>query len=308
MKPRKIILLSACAILLCICILQAVLKQGDKIKSFKVSEKPDEITIKTPATEFTLTKDGDEWLIGDKKYTGNTTTIESLINSASTLKGLEKVGSLSNDTIMNRYELNKEKENIVTLKKEGKVLTEIHIGKTSSTGSQSYATIGNSKDIYLMAGNLEAELVKNMNDLRSKTIYKYNASEVNAVSITTYDGNKQNNFSIARLIQGEDTMWTFSEPDKELDEDKASEWFASLASLSTNKWYEDSDKPTDGRHVLTAKIEAGKDHLTLEVYEVLNDEGKVTSSYATCNNTPYTFGITGSTINKYKKDTGYFEK
>ena len=308
MKPRKIILLSACAILLAICIIQAVLKQGDKVKTFNISEKPDEITIKAPENEFTITKNGDDWLIGDKKYAGNTTSVESLINSASTLKGLEKVGSLSNDTIMNRYELNKEKERIVTLKKDGKILIEIHIGKTSSTGSQSYATIGSSKDIYLMAGNLEAELVKDMNDLRSKNIYKYNASEINAASITTYDGEKQENFSIARLVQGEDTMWTFSEPDKILDEDKAAEWLSSLAALTTNKWYEDSDKPTGGRHVLTAKIEAGKDHLTLEAYEVLNDEGKVTSSYATCSNTPYVFGITSSTINKYKKDAGYFEK
>ena len=60
MKPRKIILLSSCALLLIICILQGISKTKDTVKTFEFSETPDAISIQKPDGEIKLVLENEE--------------------------------------------------------------------------------------------------------------------------------------------------------------------------------------------------------------------------------------------------------
>lgn len=311
MKPRKIILLTACAVLLCICIIQAVMKNGDKVKNFNISEKPDEIAFVTPSGNYTLVLEDENWYIGEKRYIGNKSIIESLIESASEIKALDKVGKNSSEAFASLYELNEGKVSNVTLKKDGKVLRTINVGKTSTTGSQTYITLDDSKDIYLVSGNLQSDVVKSTNDLRSKEIYSYDKDEISSVSITTYPTIENNfaeekTFSVGKVGDGEDAMWTISVPDVQVNAENASSYFGSITYLSTTKWYEDDEIPANGVKSLSVKMYIGNKPFTLDVYNTYTEEGKNGTSYAKCSLTPYAFMINGNVVNKYKKELEYF--
>lgn len=311
MKPRKIVLLAACAILLCIFIVQTVMKNGDKVRTFELSQKPDEIAFVTPEGNYTLVQSGDEWAIIEKNYAVTKSVVDSLIESASAVKALDKVGKLSNDTLSIRYELGAEKASVVTLKKDGKVLRTLTIGKTSSTGSQTYACFDDDKDVYLVAGNLRNDIVKSVNDLRSKTVYSFEKDDITSISVTTYpvqnsEETEEKSFTVSRIGSGENAMWTISEPNVQVNGETAADWFGSVATLTTTKWYEANEVPANGVHAMTVKMSVGNKNITIEVYNTYTEEGKNGTSYATTSLNPYTFLITGSNVNKFKKTVEYF--
>jgi len=311
MKPRKIVLLAACAILLCIFIVQTVMKNGDKVRTFELSQKPDEIAFVTPEGNYTLVQSGDEWIIIEKNYAVTKSVVDSLIESASAVKALDKVGKLSNDTLSIRYELGAEKASVVTLKKDGKVLRTLTIGKTSSTGSQTYACFDDDKDVYLVAGNLRNDIVKSVNDLRSKTVYSFEKDDITSISVTTYpvpnsEDIEEKSFTVSRIGSGENAMWTISEPNVQVNGETAADWFGSVATLTTTRWYESNEVPANGVHAMTVKMSVGNKNITIEVYNTYTEEGKNGTSFATTSLNLYTFLITGSNVNKFKKTVEYF--
>lgn len=311
MKPRKIVLLAACAILLCTFIVQTVMKNGDKVRNFDLSQTPDEISFVTSEGSYTLVQSGSEWTINEKDYAINSNVVESLIEAASSVKALDRLGKLSNETLSIRYELNAEKASVVTLKKDGKVLRTLTIGKTSSTGSQTYACIDDDKDVYLVAGNLHSDILKSLNDLRSKQIYSFDKEDITSISVTTYPlpvsgETEEKSFTVSRIGSGENAMWTISEPNVQVNAETAASWFGSVATLTTTKWYEANEIPANGVHAMTVKLSAGNKNITLEIYNTYTDEGKNSTSYATTSLNPYTFLITGSNVNKFNKTVEYF--
>ena len=134
MKPRKIILLSSCALLLIICILQGISKTKDTVKTFEFSETPDAISIQKPDGEIKLVLENGEWFVGEKKYPTLQSTVDSIIDDIKSVRALDKVGKANNQNMLDRYELNDGQKIVVTASLNGKVLRTIHIGKTSSTG------------------------------------------------------------------------------------------------------------------------------------------------------------------------------
>lgn len=311
MKPRKIILLAACAILLCVCIVQAVMKNSDKVRTFALSDKPDEISFVTAEGNYTLVLEDDTWYIGEKRYVGNNNIIDPLIEAASSIKVLDKVGKASSESAAIRYELNEGKVAVVTLKKDGKVLRTMNIGKTSTGGSQTYITMDGSNDVLLVSGNLRNDVVKSTNDLRSKVIYNYNVDNMSSVTITSYptienEFAPEKSFTIGKVGTGEDAMWTISVPDVQVNAENADAFFRSITFLSTTKWYEDNEIPANGVKSLSVKIYEGNKSFTLDIYNTYTDEGKTGTYYAKCTLTPYAFLIAGNAVNKYNKTLDYF--
>ena len=62
MKTRKIILIAADVLLLAVCIFQWISAANDSVKNFEFKEEPDELVIEKSNGNFTLVKQGDDWL------------------------------------------------------------------------------------------------------------------------------------------------------------------------------------------------------------------------------------------------------
>ena len=141
MKTRKLVLIIADVLLLAVCIVQFALSARDTTKYFTFKDEPDSMEIVTPGETISLVKEGDNWVIGDKKYPANISVIDGYVSAIKNIRALDKVGSTSSDAVAERYELVDGKKTIVTAKLGDKVLRTLEIGKTAVSSSQCYATV-----------------------------------------------------------------------------------------------------------------------------------------------------------------------
>ena len=298
MKTRKIILIAADVLLLAVCIFQWISAAKDDVKNFEFKEEPDELVIEKSDGSFTLTKQGETWVIGDKKYPANEGTVDSMVSSIESIRALDKMGKASNEVIAARYDLTETKSINVTANAAGKTLRKICIGKESSTGTQCYATIDGGDEVYLIADNLVSTFNKSIDDLRSKTVYQVNKDSITAVTSTDAEGNT---WTVSCAGGVEDLTWSVSGAEGEVDSNAASDWFKNLATLVTTRWYGDNENPA-GIKDNTVKITAGTKVVTVELYKIPaeGDDGKA-SFYGKCSESPYYFELPSYTVQKFQK-------
>ena len=298
MKPRKIILLAGCAVLLCICIVQGISSASDKVKIFEFSDDPDEIVLEKPDGTLTLVKNGDEWLLGDKKYPAAGSAVDDMINALKSIKALDKVGSASSENALTRYDLIEGKATTATAKKGGKVLRSVTVGKDATAGSQSYITIDGGKDVYLATGNLSGAFSKSVDELRSRAVLALDKTAISSVSITPADGTA---WTLSRTGEGMDVNWNISGAEVDVDAEVAKTWVESLATFAAAKWHDENEN-LGGEKLVSAKIVCGGKNVSFDLYKIPSDsdEGSVVY-YGNCSETPYTFELASYAAQKLLK-------
>lgn len=293
MKTRKIVLLIACAALLLICILQSVLKNTGKTKTFDLKETPDEIVITTPAENFKIVRENDAWVVGEKKYPANENSVQDIVDSLSSIRVLESVTSASSETVISQYGLNEGKVVTVEAKKDGKTLRTVKVGKDSTAGSQSYITVDGGKEIYLATGNLGGTMNTKVETLRSRVVYSLPKDSIQSVSLSSADGTE---FTLSRTGTAEDFAWYINQPDVSVSADKAKSWFDGLTTASTPQWHDDF--VLKGKKLSSATIKTEDKTITLDLYET-EDEQSV--YFGKCSETPYQFELASYTAQKFQK-------
>lgn len=298
MKVRKLILVAADVLLLVVCIIQGISSSKNTVKSFEFNEEPDEIIIGKADGGYTLTKNGDSWFIGDKKYPANTGNIDSMITSVKSIRAVDKMGKASNEVTASRYDLTDEKCIKVTVNAGGKTLRSVNIGKESSTGTQCYVTVDGGDEIYLIADNLIYDFNKSIDDLRSKIIYQLEQNSISSITTSDLYGNV---WTLSVAGTAEDFAWSISGANVDVDSTKANDWVKSFEALVTTKWYDESENLA-GEKQNTFKITTGSKTITIETYKIpaVSDDAKDVY-YAKCSETPYFFEIPSYSVQKFQK-------
>ena len=150
MKTRKIVLLTANAILLVVGIIQIIVNTRNTVKTFSFSEEPDQIVIEKSDGDLNIVFENNKWFIGSEKFEATQSNVDSMIEYAQSIKALDKVASLSNAASVSKYEFDQDNAIKVTVSKGGKELRTFTLGKDATTGIQCYATINGTNDIYLI--------------------------------------------------------------------------------------------------------------------------------------------------------------
>ena len=301
MKTRKLVLIIADVLLLAVCIIQLALSARDTTKYFTLKDDPDSLEIITPAETISLVKEGEDWVIGDKKYPASISMIDSYLDAIKNIRALDKVGSITSGNNAEKYELTDGKKITVTAKLGDKVLRTVEIGKTAVSSSQCYATVDGGKDIYLVSGGINDTFDTSIAAARTTIVLNLEPSEITTVAITDYTTDKS--WAVSRMGTGSDLAWnvTGAEDGYELDTGVAANWLNSFASLSTRDWYQE-DAVLEGTKTLTAKITYEYKDITLEIYALPKEnENDLQQYYGTCSNTPYRFKVDEKTVNQYLK-------
>ena len=301
MKTRKLVLIIADVLLLAVCIVQLTLSARDTTKYFTLKDEPDSIEIITPAEKISVYKDGEDWVIGDKKYPASLSVIDEYLDGIKNIRALDKVGSISSGNNAEKYELTDGKKITVIAKLGDKVLRTIEIGKTAVSSTQCYATVDGGKDIYLVSGGINDTFDTSVAAARTTIVLNLDSTEITNVSIKDYEADKA--WGVSRMGSGSDVAWnvTGAEEGYELDTNAAANWLNSFASLSTRDWYLE-DEVLDGTKRLTATITCAYKDITLEFYALPKaNESDLQQYYGTCSNTPYRFKVDEKTVNQYLK-------
>lgn len=314
MKARKIILASACLVLLVIAIIQIVSGRIDPVKVLTLKENIDEVLIERPEGDLHLVKQGDDWFIGDKKYVGNYNACESFADKFAEVKLLGKVTKSENEAVLAKYDLNDEKVYKVTLSSEGKKLRTFRVGKTTSTNSQVYMMVGDSNDIYMAAGTLQNDCAKSVNEFRSKSVIQIDKDLIQSITVDKADDADEDmaevygEWTLTRGAEG--NVYSISgetvPADFELDDEKAASWFSGCASLAATDWLGDNDEiPAD--KLLKISMKLTNKTIFLDLYKGADDEG--TEMYwGKCSETPYAFKVAKYSVQKFQKNPGDFSK
>lgn len=164
MKPRKLILIIADFILLAVLIINLIISSKSSIKNFEIKEDINSILITKADGEISLTKNGEEWFVGNENLPAENYSVENLVEAVSSIKVLDKVASLSEYT-KETYEFTDNNSITVLVKNNDKVLRKIVLGKKSTVYSQTFITLDDKNDIYLSTGSLRSKFEITENDL-----------------------------------------------------------------------------------------------------------------------------------------------
>ena len=164
MKTRKLILIIADAVLLGVLIINLIISSKSSIKNFEIKEDFNSILISKADGEISLTKDGEEWFVGNEKLPAENYSVENIVDAVSSIKVLDKVASLSEYT-KETYEFTDNNSITVLVKNDDKVLRKIVLGKKSTVYSQTFITLDDKNDIYLSTGSLRSKFEISEKDL-----------------------------------------------------------------------------------------------------------------------------------------------
>lgn len=304
MKTRKIVLASACLVLLVIAIIQTVSGHIDPVKVVQIKDEIDEIKIERPEGLLTLKKTGEDWII-DGKYTANYNSIESIADAFSYVKLLGKVTKTDNQEVLAKYDLNDERACKVSVYNKGQELRSFRVGKATSTNSQVYLMMDKSNDVYMAAGSIQNECTKSINDLRSRSVFQLSKDDMISVSVKPVDGNR---WTITR--GGEGNIWTASgegvDESMELDVEATSGWFNGCAFVAATEWLGDNEE-IPAEKIIDVEIKLPAKTVTLELYQADDEEGTDTY-WGRSSETPYAFKLAKYTVDKYRKNPEDFAK
>jgi len=239
MKTRKIILLAAIAALACVYSLQLALQGRGAVRAITLADKPDSIKIARPGGEsITLSKDGDRWVIGEKKFPADQAKVDAMLKAFAEIKAL---GSVSASGDWARYGLDDASAVVVTAAKGGKTLRTLAAGKNSSTSQQCYARVDGGKDVLRVSGKMRDLFDKASETLRDRTVWKVPPEGITRVESNfsgagnelSTDGKKAYPFAIAKA--GDPPVWQGAPLEGKaapsVDGGKAAAWAESLAEL-----------------------------------------------------------------------------
>ena len=303
MKPRKTVLLSAIAVLLCVYIVQLVTSGHGAIKDIKLADKPDTILITQGTTTITLAEENGAWVVGDQKYPADQKAVDGILSAISNVKVLDTVGKTGKEAVLDRYELGKEKAITVKATKSGKDLRTLTVGKDATTSSQSYVTLNGGSNIYLVSGSLHTIFGKSANELRSSVVYSLKYDDMTKVTV----GSPEGNWALEK--SGSPAAWTLApgsvggvDAEKNslitVDPEKAAAWAKDLAEIDVNSWLDDSATLPDTKPTSVTITAGGKD-ITVTIYP--SGSGKDVKYLGTSSATPYKFELgayAGMTLTK----------
>ena len=304
MKTRKIVLASACLVLLVIAIIQTVSGHIDPVKVVQIKEEIDEIRIDRPEGLLNLKKSGGDWII-DGKYTANLNEVESIADAFAYVKLLGKVTKTDNEEVLAKYDLNEENACKVSVFHNGEELRSFRVGKATSTNSQVYLMMDNSTEVYMAAGSIQNECTKSINELRSRSVFQLSKDEMVSVTVKPVDGNA---WTITR--GGEGNVWTASgegvDSSMELDAESTSAWFNGCAFVAATEWLGDNES-IPAEKIFDIEIKLDSKTVSLELFQA-DDEDGTDTYWGRSSESPYGFKLAKYTVDKYRKNPEDFSK
>lgn len=303
MSSRKITLLSLIGILLTIYILQLTFDSKGKIKEVKPRTPITKIEIdQADKNHLFLEKQKENWIL-NSKHPANTDIADYILASLDDIKIIDTVSKSSNENDLEKYGL--ANPIIVTgWATDDTQVQKIHVGKTSSTGNQTYIRFAGKKEIYLVSGNLIIPFNLTEKDLLDFTLYSIKTNEVYKVEKYSGDTDSGNlDFRFEKTGEVAEAFWSCE--NETVDGTKIENWLRGIEILSADKWIEEFDyfNPSTKPDITFILSAAGRD-IKLSFYE---DNNAPDSIICLCSEDgTFPCYIARSTYEKYLKSLSDF--
>ncbi len=299
MKPRKLALIVAILSLGAIAAVQAFLDGRDSVRTISHAGAIDAIEITRAGGELvSLSKDGDSWVAGEKKYRVAKQASDAMAKSLAEIRVL---GDVSGGQDLERYGLSEGERVTVVAKSAGKVVRSIVAGKNATTARQSYALIDGGKSVSMVSGSLKDVFDKDIASLRDRSVWSVPPEAITRVEVETRGLLGAEKYAIAKA--GDPPVWTlvpgFSAAKMSPDAELATGWVQGLGELSADSFAPDGALESVDRSspLGVARLTAAGKVMTLEVLSKGADGKYLCSS----TEMPYAFSLAEATVSKFLK-------
>ena len=159
------------------------------LRDYKPSGTPDlekwegevtEMSVDRPSGSIQLKKKAGVWNISPGEYPADSAVVNGMIKKA---KDLELIDVVSGEKRYVRYDLVPEKQIRVELKKDGRAVRILFVGKKTSTGRQTYIRVEGIPGVLLADGTFQGEFEKKIDDIRDKEILRVTRDSVESFGI-----------------------------------------------------------------------------------------------------------------------------
>lgn len=299
MKPRKIVLLSLIAVLLCVYIIQLVTIDTGSVEKVVVSGEPDRLVIESKTNgRIVLTKKNEVWYLGEnQQYDTLESEVNILVDALSGWSVLQTV-SRGGDEVL--YGLDDDAKISVSAYQHDELLTQFDVGKDASATRQSYIRMAGEKDILLISDSFNNVFNITPDDVRVRSVYTYDYNTiVQAYLITAEAG-------VIQVIRDEDGDWAGfikGEYQENMTSEGIESWISSISILNSAGWLPDDYKPAvDAVGIIMFQMEDGSS-VTNSIYPVEGDEEKF---IGTSSESPYAFYMSSYTKGKFLRTADDF--
>jgi hypothetical protein len=151
----------------------------------KVAQKEiTKIEISKKNESITLTRQGDEWVIGPDAYPADSGKINKILDIISDLS-LTALVSESENYI--RYDLSEDQRIHVRAFKGDALEREFDIGKAAPSFRHTFVKIGKDPKVYHAREDFQSQFEQTVDSLRDKTVLSFNGNEIQEIAIAKGD-------------------------------------------------------------------------------------------------------------------------
>jgi hypothetical protein len=235
----------------------------------------DEITIKKGAAdEVRIAKKGEKWIVGAEEFPAESSIVDGMERK---LKELSFSDLVTKKEFYERFDLSDDRAIRVTVRKKGKILRELLIGKKSTAGESAYVKFPNEKEVYLAGGNLAFEFDRTVDALRSKSLLSATIDTIESISVK-YKGDS---YTLAHEsapapaesrdkktpVPSPEMKWVLKGSPVEADQNKAREFASEFANITAQSFIPEADvKKKTGTPQCEITVKAAGKETSLRIY------------------------------------------
>ncbi|MBQ0162701.1 MAG: DUF4340 domain-containing protein [Treponema sp.] len=307
MTKRKIFLLSLIAVLAVTYFFQLVFASRGKITEVKVKGEITKIEIINSKGKLNLSKNEDNWLINDN-LPAKTELTKTLCSTLSSVKVIDSVNKKPTEADFEKYGLT----SAITVEgysADSKKIVKLTIGKTSTTGNQTYIQLNDSKEILLVSSNLNEYFSVSEKELLDMTLYTTTASDIYKIAVTY---SPSGTFTAEKAGEMADFKWNVTAADNNADTSsfnsaKFQNWVNSITELTASKWLTDfnvSDSQLDDSRYYSITIYAAEKEIKVDLYQLKADLGS--EKLCICSENEYLCEITAEDVHRLVTELSNF--
>jgi signal recognition particle subunit SEC65 len=266
------------------------------------------IEIDKKSTSIAISKKGDSWKIGPKKYPADTLKVKNMLD---VMEKLTLTALVSESKSYNRYNLDDDHKITVKTFDKDKLKLELDIGKAASSFRHTFVKIAGDERVFHASGSFRGKFDTTVDDLRDKAVLEFKIKEIGEISITK--GKDKMVFSRIQIpgkTKEPETSSSKTEPlkttwqnaaGKKANNSKINRLLTTLSDLSCEKYISDRSKEEFKSPVYTLLLKGSKEY-KLSIFEKLNKDNKDYPAISSENS--YPFILSGSQVKSIMEDPG----
>jgi hypothetical protein len=254
------------------------------------------IEISKKGTAITLIKKDNIWRIAPQGYPADIGKTENMLDAIEKLT-LTALVSESKNYI--RYDLGGDQKLTVKAWTGDTLKRDVAIGKAASSHRHTFVQIGGDHRVYHASGNFRGVFDLTLNNLRDKTVLKFEKTEIQEVRVSkggesVVFGRKQVPVEIQVDREAEassppaakmETLWESAEG-KKADETKLNRLVNTLSNLRCEKYVDERKKEDFTEPVYTVRL-SGVQEYSLSIFDRLDKDAKTYPAISSVSDYPF---------------------